>query len=97
MYVEKVDQVACEFLDKIKRIRNNETMEMPSNFGHELNCWALESIGVIALDQRLGVLENADDYHGRIIIDVKSNNIHFKRLFHSGIRTGCSAVILEIL
>ncbi|XP_055324108.1 cytochrome P450 CYP12A2-like isoform X2 [Sitodiplosis mosellana] len=69
MYVEKVDQVACEFLDKVKRIRNTQTMEMPSNFGHELNCWALESIGLIALDQRLGILENAEDVHGRVIID----------------------------
>lgn len=75
MYIDKVDQVACEFLAKVKRIRNKETMEMPSNFGHELNCWALESIGVIALDQRLGILENANDIHGTTIINVNLNNI----------------------
>lgn len=70
MYIEKVDQVASEFISKMKVIRNKETSEMPSNFGHELNCWALESIGVIALDQRLGVMHDSQHKHGQTIINV---------------------------
>lgn len=70
MYVDKVDQVAKEFIEKMKKIRNKETLEMPSNFGHELNCWALETIGVIALDERLGILHNVEDVHGHTIINV---------------------------
>lgn len=70
MYVDKVDQVAKEFIEKMKNIRNEETLEMPSNFGHELNCWALETIGVIALDERLGILHNVEDIHGQTIINV---------------------------
>lgn len=75
MYVEKVDQVAKEFLNKVKTFRNTSTMEMPSNFGHELNCWALESIGVIALDERLGILHNAQHIHGQTIINVNMTNV----------------------
>lgn len=70
MYVDKVDQVAREFLEKCQKMRNKDTLEMPSNFGHELNCWALESIGVIALDERLGILHNAQHVHGQTIINV---------------------------
>lgn len=77
MYVGKTDQVACDFVGKIKRIRNKETLEMPSNFGHELSCWALESIGVIALDQRLGIFDDTENYHGHAIITVNSNIFYF--------------------
>lgn len=70
MYVDKVDQVVCEFLIKIKSMRNEKTQEMPDTFGHELNRWALESIGVIALDERLGVLHDDNLQQGHTIINV---------------------------
>lgn len=69
-YGDKVEEIAFEFIDKIRQIRNKETMEMPDNFGHELNCWALETIGVVALDDRLGVLHNTDGSRGQAIIQV---------------------------
>lgn len=74
MYVEKVDQVVGEFLNKMRIIRNPDTLEMPNNFGHELHCWALETIGMIALDERLGALQNAKDIHGQTIINVSPFN-----------------------
>lgn len=54
-YIEPVDMVARDFIKKIRLMRDAKD-EMPDDFGNELNLWALESIGVIALDQRLGVL-----------------------------------------
>lgn len=54
-YIEPVDMVARDFVKKIRLMRDAKD-EMPDDFGNELNLWALESIGVIALDQRLGVL-----------------------------------------
>lgn len=74
MYIEKVDQVAMEFLEKCKTMRNTDTLEMPDNFGHELNRWALESIGVIALDERLGILHDDNNVHGQTIINVSKVN-----------------------
>lgn len=55
-YIPQVDEIAREFVERtqLSRDKNNE---VPASFGHELNKWALESIGLIALDQRLGVLE----------------------------------------
>lgn len=55
MYIPTIDAVASDFLTFMaaKRDANNE---VPASFGADLNKWALESIGVIALNQRLGVL-----------------------------------------
>lgn len=33
-------------------------MEMPGDFWEKLNEWALESIGLISLDSRLGILND---------------------------------------
>lgn len=74
MYLEKVDQVAWDFIDRIRKLRNTETNEMSNKFGYELNKWALESIGVIALDERLGTLSD-DSPDGQRIIEVIIQNI----------------------
>lgn len=39
------------------RAYRGENNEMPAHYGQELNKWALESIGTIALDTRLGCLK----------------------------------------
>lgn len=73
MYIDKVDQVGKDFIQRIKTLRNPETNEMPNTFGNDLNKWALESIGVIALDERLGLItDSVDDSHsdGHKIIEV---------------------------
>lgn len=54
-YIEPIDEVAKEFVTKIKQMRNVDD-EMPDEFGTELCQWALETICLIALDQRLGVI-----------------------------------------
>lgn len=110
LYLDKVDRVALDFLIKVKTIRNEQTLEMPSDFGNELNKWALESIGVIALDDRLGALMD-DSEDGRRIIEVGncclcfeyqfiSSNDHFtvsERLLRVDIRTRCGFICLEVL
>lgn len=59
-YIPQVDAVAQEFLDIIK-VRRDENNELPAEFGQMMNAWSLESIGCIALDQRLGVLHEQDE------------------------------------
>lgn len=71
MYVEKVDEVTKDFIDQIREIRNPETLEVPDTFGQNLKSWALESIGVIALDERLGSLKG-DTEDSRKVAQVSS-------------------------
>lgn len=54
-YVPGVDEIAIEFCDRIKTLRDHQN-ELPANFLYELNKWSLESIASIALDQRLHIL-----------------------------------------
>jgi hypothetical protein len=46
----------------ILRIRNirDKNDETPSDFLENINEWALESVGLIALDNRLGIFENPE-------------------------------------
>lgn len=44
----------------MKNIRESNN-EMPESFFRELNRWALESIGTIGLDKRLGLIGSVQD------------------------------------
>lgn len=57
MYIEKTEQVVNDLIDQIRTIRDPKTLETTKHFGQNLKCWALESIGVIALDERIGALK----------------------------------------
>lgn len=74
MYVPHVDEVVMDFINKISKTLDSNC-ELPANFGFELNKWSLESIGVIALDQRLGVLLNDNSVEAKQIIAVSIINI----------------------
>lgn len=58
-YVPIVDEIAIEFIERLKTLRNS-SFETPANFGYELTKWSLESITAIALDQRLNVMNSSD-------------------------------------
>lgn len=68
-YIPVIDQIAIDFVGKIRTI-GDEKQEMPANFGLELNKWSLESIAVIALEHRLGLITNEDDPDSQKIIKV---------------------------
>ncbi|KAG7169307.1 cytochrome P450 49a1-like 2 [Homarus americanus] len=55
-YLPQMDDVAKQFVDRIRRMRDDND-EVPESFNSELYKWALESLGTIALDRRLGCLE----------------------------------------
>ncbi|PSN49513.1 putative cytochrome P450 301a1 [Blattella germanica] len=57
IYVEPIDSVAEDFITRIRKLRDDK-LEMPSNFDNELCKWALESIVYIALDKRMGCLDD---------------------------------------
>lgn len=68
-YVPVVDQVTREFVSKIHTMRDAKG-EMPVDFSNELGLWAIESIGVIALDKRLGTLERNRNNEADMVIKV---------------------------
>ncbi|KAK3858045.1 hypothetical protein Pcinc_035734, partial [Petrolisthes cinctipes] len=58
-YLPQMDNVAKEFISRIRMLRD-ESGEVPDSFNTELYKWALESLGTIALDRRLGLLDDED-------------------------------------
>ncbi|XP_042881562.1 probable cytochrome P450 301a1, mitochondrial isoform X6 [Penaeus japonicus] len=54
-YLQQMDEVSIEFTDRIAELQAKHG-EMPSDFQFELYKWALESVGLVALNRRLGCL-----------------------------------------
>lgn len=54
-YIAPVEQIADEFCQRIRAIRDAKD-ETPPDFSNEMNKWALESIACIGMDTRLGLL-----------------------------------------
>lgn len=50
------------------RIRDDKN-ELPGDFSQWLNRWALETMGVLALDTRLGVLDESESEEAKSIVD----------------------------
>ncbi|KAM8704115.1 hypothetical protein ACLKA7_008686 [Drosophila subpalustris] len=59
LYYQKMSQVNREFVEKIKAIRDPNTLETPENFLVQINRWTLESVSVVALDKQLGLLRES--------------------------------------
>lgn len=60
LYYKKMSQVNREFVERIKAIRDPNTLEAPDNFIDHINRWTLESVSVVALDKQLGLLTKSE-------------------------------------
>ncbi|XP_075168743.1 cytochrome P450 CYP12A2-like [Haematobia irritans] len=70
LYMHKMSSVNKEFMNRIRTIRDPQTLEVPASFEEEMNRWTLESVSVVALDRQLGLLSgNRSDPKARQIFD----------------------------
>ncbi|EAA12388.2 AGAP008022-PA [Anopheles gambiae str. PEST] len=69
LYVDQVDAVAREFMTIVAELRDAKC-EVPADFNQWLNRWALETMGVLALDTRLGVLRPEQTTGAKAIISL---------------------------
>lgn len=75
-YIPDIDCVARDFIVRIKTLRDNNN-EMPDNFQNEMNKWSLESIALIALEHRLGLITKEDDPENQLLINVRKDRFFF--------------------
>ncbi|KAJ8912890.1 hypothetical protein NQ315_011213 [Exocentrus adspersus] len=68
MYVNAIAASAQEFVDRIKVLQDRKG-EMPEDFLNELHKWSLESIAKVALDVRLGCLDENSHPDTQRLID----------------------------
>ncbi|XP_055371513.1 cytochrome P450 CYP12A2-like [Condylostylus longicornis] len=57
-YAPKIDKTTIKYIERIRKVRDPNTLELPDNFKTELNKWALEQICLVGLDSELGLIEN---------------------------------------
>ncbi|CAH2055789.1 unnamed protein product, partial [Iphiclides podalirius] len=67
-YTVPVAEVADAFVNRIRSIRD-ENSETPGDFLNEVHKWSLESLGLIALDTRLGCFESVEGSEVQRLID----------------------------
>ncbi|XP_049878400.1 probable cytochrome P450 49a1 [Pectinophora gossypiella] len=67
-YTLPVAEVADCFVNRIRDIRNAD-LETPDDFLNEVHKWSLESLGLIALDTRLGCFEANEGSESQRLID----------------------------
>lgn len=68
-YLSVIEGISREFVERMGELRD-ASGEMPADFNDELSQWALESVGVIALDRRLGVMDSNRDEDVTRVIEV---------------------------
>lgn len=58
LYVDSMSNVAQDMIARVRTFQRQDPKNMmPKDFMNELNKWALESICVVALNKRLGLLD----------------------------------------
>ncbi|EAT41552.1 AAEL006827-PA [Aedes aegypti] len=67
LYVNKLDKVALQLMGLMINMRDSKN-ELPANFKQWINRWALESMGVLALDTRFGLLDSKQSVEAQIIV-----------------------------
>lgn len=59
-YLQPMQRVNQQFIQRIREIRDTETQEVPGTFLKEINHLTFESIAVVALDRELGIIRNPE-------------------------------------
>ncbi|XP_070500423.1 cytochrome P450 CYP12A2-like [Chironomus tepperi] len=67
-YTTQVDDIAKEFIEVMRKIRNDKS-EMPGDFSNYINTWSLESVTAVGLERRLNLFdENTHDENAKKLI-----------------------------
>ncbi|XP_036324711.1 probable cytochrome P450 12e1, mitochondrial [Rhagoletis pomonella] len=69
LYLNTLLEINNEFLERIRHVRDPETLEVPGEFLDDINRLAFEGIAGIALNTRLGLIhKNRDSAEGKTIM-----------------------------
>ncbi|XP_046623508.1 probable cytochrome P450 301a1, mitochondrial isoform X1 [Neodiprion virginianus] len=77
LYIGAVQEASEAFVQRVKKVRNYKD-ETPDHFLNEIHKWSLESIARVALDVRLGCLDDDAPLETQELIDAV--NVFFKNL-----------------
>ncbi|XP_014102782.2 probable cytochrome P450 12c1, mitochondrial [Bactrocera oleae] len=61
LYLDPLQKVNLEFLERIRDIRDPQSLEVPDNFFVDINHLAFDSVAVVALDHEFGLIRKNPD------------------------------------
>lgn len=87
-YLPQVDEVTLQFVERMAVLQDQHG-EMPSDFQNELYKWALECVGLVALNRRLGCLASnlSEDSEPMRLIRLVNDLFHNLSLTEFGLHT----------
>ncbi|XP_053965019.1 probable cytochrome P450 12c1, mitochondrial [Anastrepha ludens] len=85
LYLEPLQNVNLEFIERIRDIRDPQTLEVPENFLDDINHLAFDSVAVVALDHEFGLIrKNPDSQEAKILCENMS--AFLESIFDLGIK-----------
>ncbi|XP_046666276.1 probable cytochrome P450 301a1, mitochondrial isoform X1 [Homalodisca vitripennis] len=77
LYIQPIEETAEAFIERVRLIRNSD-QEVPNDFLNEIHKWSLESIARVALDARLGCLDDSSSLQAetQALIDAINTFFH---------------------
>ncbi|XP_030081485.1 probable cytochrome P450 12d1 proximal, mitochondrial [Drosophila hydei] len=68
VYYQPLSNINNEFIERIKEIRDPQTLEVPANFEEEMSRLVFESIALIAFNRELGIIRKQRDNNDALIL-----------------------------
>ncbi|CAD7015059.1 probable cytochrome P450 12c1, mitochondrial [Ceratitis capitata] len=85
LYLDPLQKVNLEFIERIREIRDPLTLEVPENFLEDINHLAFDSVAVVALDHEFGLLRrNPDCAEAKVLCEHMS--AFLKSIYDLGIK-----------
>ncbi|XP_067634396.1 probable cytochrome P450 12c1, mitochondrial [Eurosta solidaginis] len=85
LYLEPMQKVNLEFIQRIRDIRDPQTLEVPENFFEDMNRLTFESVAVVAVNHEFGLIrKNPDLPEAKQLFD--NINSFFDSLYELGIK-----------
>ncbi|XP_053964912.1 probable cytochrome P450 12c1, mitochondrial isoform X1 [Anastrepha ludens] len=85
LYLKPMQKVNLEFIQRIRDIRDPQTLEVPNNFVKDINRLAFESVAVVALDHEFGLIrKNPDSKEAAMLFD--NLNVFMKSFYDLGVK-----------
>nr|AFH54190.1 cytochrome P450 [Bactrocera dorsalis] len=85
LYLEPLQKVNLEFVERIREIRDPHTLEVPNNFLVDINHLAFDSVGVVALDHDFGLIRRNPDLE-EVRVLCENMSAFLKSIYDLGIK-----------
>uniref|UniRef100_A0A0A1X019 Probable cytochrome P450 12c1, mitochondrial n=1 Tax=Zeugodacus cucurbitae TaxID=28588 RepID=A0A0A1X019_ZEUCU len=85
LYLDPLQKVNLEFVERIREVRDPQTLEVPDNFLVDINHLAFDSVAVVALDHEFGLIRKNPDLKDAKVL-CENMSAFLKSIYDLGIK-----------